>query len=103
MKCPDCGSMALNAAAGYACSVCGTLNADGHTLWTFLDTLTGKEQDLFWNLACQYDTMPFVSGMPLLGIIVGRFGVNPYEAGTCQWNAFEREWLEQFPDKVRHQ
>lgn len=103
MQCPDCGAKVLNVKAGYACGICGTLNADGHTLWTFLDTLTEEEDSSFWQLACQNDTMPFYGFLSHMAHIVGRFGVNPREFGTCHWEQYERQWEDSFPDKVRHQ
>lgn len=73
MKCPDCGAAVLNVKAGYACGICGTLNADGHNIETFYESLTEKEQDSFWDLACQNDNVPFSATFPHMAIIWERF------------------------------
>lgn len=73
MNCPDCGAVVLNVKAGYACGICGTLNADGHTIETFYAGLTDKEQDMFWNLACQHDSVPFSATFPHMAIIWDMF------------------------------
>ena len=103
MRCPDCGAKVLNAKAGYACGICGTLNADGHTLESFAATLTEDQKDQFWELACQNDDLPCSYDIWHLAQIMGRFGVNPYALDTCRWHLYEREWQENFPNKVRHQ
>lgn len=103
MRCPDCGREAFRAAAGYACGWCGTLKAPGHTLESFLATLTDAEDDEFWGCATGLENPwgPFF--MFSARAIVGRFGVNPYQPGSCPWTEWEREYAaNNSPEKVRH-
>ena len=104
MRCPHCGREAFRSAAGYACGWCGTLKAGGHTLESFLKTLTEAEDDEFWGCATGLEN-PYKSMWYMFSVraIVGRFGVNPYSPGSCPWAEFEREWARNSPDKVRHQ
>jgi hypothetical protein len=103
MRCPNCGKEAFSAKAGTACGWCGTLKAGSHTLESFFKTLTPAEDDEFWGCATGLENPWGPYFMFAARAIVGRFGVNPYAPGTSQWSEWEREWMKNSPEKMRHQ